>query len=111
MSRIVTPENPLRAKAIRAASRIDSRVRSDLRAARGGESSGAMRNRLLGALGVERTRPAAPCSETRSLRGCQRGRLKVQLVLPDPDIVGQSQFRRFQSRLETAQLSGVLCAD
>src|ERR1700704_1105894 len=111
MSRIVTPENPLRAKAMRAASRIDSRVRSDLRATRGGEPSDAMRNWLLGGLGVEPTRPAAKCAEARGLRSGQRGRLEVQLVLPDPDVVGQSQFRRFQTRLETAGLSGVRCAD
>src|ERR1700722_9991886 len=102
LSLMVTPEKPLRANAVRAASRIDSRVRSDFRITRPGEPSDAMCDRFGGGLGlwIDPARPPTQRAKSRRLRSCQTRRFKVLLVLPDPDVVGQGEFRRGQTRLE-----------
>src|ERR1700722_15625950 len=112
MSLMVTPENPLRAKAVRAASRIDSRVRSDLRVSLGGLSD-AMRNRLGCGLrfGIEAARPPAQCAKARSLRSGQARLFEIFLVLPDPDVVRQSEFRRGQPVFEITGFFSLFIAD
>src|ERR1700758_3699395 len=102
MSLIVTPEKPLRANAVRAASRIDSRVRSDFGVARRDEPSDAMRDRLGCDLrfGIEPARPPTQRAKARRLRRRQARRFEVLLVFPDPDVVGQGEVRRGQTRLE-----------
>src|ERR1700722_16856139 len=113
MSLMVTPEKPLRANAVRAASRIDSRVRSDLRVTRWGEPSGAMGDEFVRGLrfGIEPTGPATQRAKARGLRGCQARRFEVLLVLPDPDVIGQGDFRRGQPSLEITRVLGVFLAD
>src|SRR5271168_2013189 len=102
MSLMVTPEKPLRANAVRAASRIDSRVRSDFGVARRGEPSDPMRDRFGCGLrfGIEPVRPPTQRAEARPFRGCEARPFEILLVLPDPDVVGQGEFRRGQPRLE-----------
>src|SRR5215207_5243108 len=95
MSRMVTPENPLRANAIRAASRIASRVRSDFRWP-GAGVSGTNAHRFRGDAfpgGIEVFSPGSHLLEACSLRRCEARRIHVLLVLPDLDISGQSAFR------------------
>src|ERR1700734_793133 len=112
MSLIVTPEKPLRANAVRAASRIDSRVRSDFRAGRG-ELSDDMRNRFGSYLrfGIDPARPPAQRAKARPLRCRQAGPLEVLLVLPDPDVIRQGELRRGQPRLEIASVFRFFLAD
>src|ERR1700733_3887296 len=102
MSLIVTPEKPLRANAVRPAYKIDSRVRSDFGVARLGEPSGAMVYQFgLGLRpGIEPARPPTQRAKSRCLRSRQTRRFEVLLVLPDPDVVGQGEFRRGQARFE-----------
>src|SRR5690606_38084125 len=87
MSRMVTPENPLRANATRAASRTAWRVRSDLRRP-AASASAAM------AVGVriETARPGPQLLEPRSLRRGQSRLIQVPLMLPDANVVRQRAF-------------------
>src|SRR5271167_3680986 len=96
MSRVVTPENPLRANAIRAASRIASRVRSDLRWLRvGADVSAAMSDCFRGGvLGrrVEASGPSPQLLETRRLRSRKTWWVQIDLVVPDPNILRECTF-------------------
>src|ERR1700716_2857144 len=100
MSLMVTPEKPLRANAVRAAFRIDSRVRSDFGVGRRGEPSDDMGYRFGCGLRfwIEPARPPTQRAKARRLRGRQARRFQVLLVLPDPDVVGQCDFRRGPAR-------------
>src|ERR1700744_5028068 len=113
MSLMVTPEKPLRANAVRAASRIDSRVRSDFRITRRDKPSDAICDRFGGGLRiwVEPARPPTQRAKSRRLRSRQTRRFKVLLVLPDPDVVGQGEFRCGQTRLEIIRAFWIFLAE
>src|SRR5579875_2229 len=105
---MVTPENPLRAKAIRAPSRIAWRVRSDLRSfAPGAEALGAMGDRQLRRVIGLRVEPSGPCTkalEARRLRSRKSRRIHVALVIPDLDILWQCLLGHSEALREIARL-------
>src|ERR1700722_16664053 len=113
MSLMVTPEKPLRANAVRAASRIDSRVRSDFGVARRDEPSDAMGYRFGCGLRfwIEPARPPTQRPKARRLRSRQARRFEGLLVLPDPDVVGQRAFRRGQTPREITRARCPFLAD
>src|ERR1700761_8640689 len=96
MSRIVTPEKPLRANAILAASRIACRVRSDfLVGVPTCDASGAkaccFSSDFL-ALGIKAARPRSQGTEPRRLGRREPRSVQVLLVVPDPDVVRQGKL-------------------